>query len=113
MAHSEKVRDYATRFPLGYGSFLGPGEEENGMERKIRKPEGQWNYAADVMVSKFEDSGHPVFRASSALDRELFQKRKGEMYDSLQCGSFECRAFISHFSFCKSAQYVQSNRGLV
>ena len=40
------------------------------------KPEGQWNSTADVMVSSFEDSGHPVFRTSSALDLG-FLKWKG------------------------------------
>ena len=38
------------------------------MARKFYKPEGQWNSAADVTVANFEESGHPVFRASSALD---------------------------------------------
>ena len=40
------------------------------------KLEGQWNSIADVMVSSFEDSRHPVFRTSSALDLG-FLKWKG------------------------------------
>ena len=32
---SEKVKDFAKRFPLGHWSFLGQGDEENGMERTI------------------------------------------------------------------------------
>ena len=32
---SEKVNDYAKRCPHGHWSFLGPGEETNGMERTL------------------------------------------------------------------------------
>ena len=54
----------------------GLGEEEKWYGTQNYKPEGQWNSTADVMVSSFEDSGHPVFRASSALDLG-FLKWKG------------------------------------
>ena len=42
----------------------GLGEEEKWYGTQNYKPEGQWNSTADVMVSSFEGSGHPVFRAS-------------------------------------------------
>ena len=65
------------------------------------------------MVAIFQDSGHPFFRASSALDRGFLKKKGRTMYDSLQYGFFERRAFISHNQLCKSVQRRQSNRGLV
>ena len=68
--------------------------------RHKNKPEGKWNSTADVMIANFEESGHPVLRASSALDRKDLKKGRWALYDSLQCGSFECRAFISHDHFC-------------
>ena len=63
---------------MGHWSFLGPGEEEKWYGTKNYKPEGQWNSTADVMVANFEDSGHPVFRASSALDRGFLKKKGGK-----------------------------------
>ena len=72
------VRDYAKKCPLGHWSFLGLGEEEKWYGTQKYKPEGQWNSTADVMVSNFEDSGHPVFRASSALDRGFLKKKGGQ-----------------------------------
>ena len=57
------VRDYAKKCPLGHWFFFGLGEEEKWYGTQKYKPEGQWNSTADVMVSNFEDSGHPVFRA--------------------------------------------------
>ena len=44
------------------------------MERTIL--ERMWNTTADVMVDTFKDSGHPVFRTTSALGQG-FLKRKG------------------------------------
>ena len=64
---SEMGINYAERFPLGHLSFLGPGEEEDGVERNNYI---LWNSAGDVMVANFQDSGHPFFRASNALDRD-------------------------------------------
>ena len=42
------------------------------------KPEGQWNTTADVMVDNIKDSGHPVFRAASALNRGFLKRKGGE-----------------------------------
>ena len=57
-------------------SFLGLVEEEKRYGTHNYKPEGQWNSTADVMGAKFNDSGHPVFPASSALGLG-FLRRKG------------------------------------
>ena len=76
------------------------------------KPEGKWNITANVMVDNFKDSGHPVFRASCALDRGSWKER-WTMYDSLQRGIFECRALVSHTSFSKSFQYLRSSSELM
>ena len=72
------MRDYAKRFQLGHWSFLGLGEEENGTERTHTNLKHKWNSTADVVVSDFEHSGHPVFRASSALDRGFLKKAGGK-----------------------------------
>ena len=71
-SNSEKVKGFAKRVPLGHWSFLGPGEE-NVYGTHNYKPEGQWNTTADVMVDNFKDSGHPMFRAASALDLEFLR----------------------------------------
>ena len=77
-SNSEKVKDFAKRFPLGHWSFLGPGEEENGMERTVTNLKDSGTTAADVMVANLEDSGHRVFRASSALDRGFLKEKVGK-----------------------------------
>ena len=53
----------------------------SGQEKKKKcygthtyKPEGQWNKTADVMLENFKESGHPIFRGISALNR---RERRG------------------------------------
>ena len=68
---------FCKKISVGTWSFLGPGEEEKWHGTHYHKPEGQWNTTAGVMVADFKDSGHPVFRASSALDRRFLKKKGG------------------------------------
>ena len=81
-SNSEKSKGLRKNVPRGHWSFFGPGEENTRHGTHTYKPEGQWKLTADVMVDNFKESGHPIFRASSALDRGLLRK----MYDSLHCG---------------------------
>ena len=48
------------------------------MERTSTNLKEKWNSTADVMQNNFVESGHPVFRASSALDRGYFKKKGGQ-----------------------------------
>ena len=42
------------------------------------KPNGKWDRVAEDMMLNFSESGHPVFRSSSALERgDLKRKGKG------------------------------------
>ena len=67
-SNPDMVRDYAKKFMLGHWSFLTPGEEETWYGTENYEPEERCN-STDVMVSNFEDSRPPFFRASCALDR--------------------------------------------
>ena len=54
VSNSEKVRDYAKRFPRGHWSFRGLEEKISGMERTLI------NLKENGMKSP--GSGHPIFR---------------------------------------------------
>ena len=45
----------------------------------IYKLEGKWNHSADVMMLNFVESGHPVFRPTSASDRGFLRKKGGQL----------------------------------
>ena len=59
----------------GHWSFLGPGSEKKWYGTHVCKPDGQWDNPAEDMMLNFAESGHPIFRASSALERGGFEKQ--------------------------------------
>ena len=77
--NSVTVANYARRFLLGRWSFLGPGSEKNWYGTYSDKPDGKWDKTAERMMLNFAESGHPVFRATSALEGgQLRSKGKGK-----------------------------------
>ena len=78
VANSANVATCAKKFPQGCWSFLGPCCEKKWYETHISKPNGEWDKTAEDMMLNFAESGHPVFRATSASERtELKKKQSG------------------------------------
>ena len=71
------VPNYARRFSSGRLSFLGPGSEKKWYSTHDSKPQGEWDRVAELMMLKFGDSGHPVFRATSPLSRGTLKSKGG------------------------------------
>ena len=67
IANSTLVSLFAERFPAGRWSFLGTGSETKWYATGKERPGGKWDRVADLMMIKFGESGHPVFRATSPL----------------------------------------------
>ena len=68
---------FAKRFPAGRWSFLGLGSEKKWDSIYIDRPRGEGDRVAELMLINFEESGHPVFRATSPLSRGTL-KSKGD-----------------------------------
>ena len=80
------VSIYARRFSPGKWSFLGPGSEKKWYSTHEYKPQGEWHRVAELMMIKFAESGHPVFRATSPLKRvTLKSKRWWKIIYTLLC----------------------------
>ena len=71
------VSIYARRFSPGRWSCLGPGSEKKWYSTHDSKPQGEWHRVAELMMIKFGESGHPVFRATSPLSRGTLKSRGG------------------------------------
>ena len=68
--NSFKGSKYARRFPHGRWSFLGPGSEKKWYGTYSDKSDGNWDRTAEMMMLQLNtESGHPIFRASSAFER--------------------------------------------
>ena len=71
------VSIYARRFSPGRWSFLGSGSEKKWYSSHDSKPQGEWDRVAELMMIKFGESGHPVFRATSPVSRGMLKSRGG------------------------------------
>ena len=71
------VSIFAKRFPAGHWSFLGPGSETEWYSTYNERPQGEWDRVAELMMIKFTESGHPVFRATSPLSRGTLKSKGG------------------------------------
>ena len=74
---SHEVANYARRFPRGHWSFLGPGSEKKWYGSYSDKPDGVWDKTAEEMMIEFSETAHPIFRASSALERGELRSKGG------------------------------------
>ena len=73
-----QLRNLLRRFLFGRWSCLELGSEKKWYGTYSVKPDGDWDKTADRMRLNFAESGHPVFRATSALERgESRSKGKG------------------------------------
>ena len=75
ISNSEKVKAYAKRFSKGHWTFLGPGDEEKWYGTLPCTPERKWDSTATLMVERFKDTGHPVFKSISASSRGVLIKK--------------------------------------
>ena len=71
------MADSVRRFAHGHRWFLGPGPEEKWYGIHTCTPNGKWDRVAEDMMLNFSESGHPVFRGSSGLERGSFRSKEG------------------------------------
>ena len=57
----------ARKISPGRWSFLGPGSEKKWYSAHDSKPQREWDRVAELMMLKFGESGHPVFRSTSPV----------------------------------------------
>ena len=73
------VGELCSQIPSRSLVFLGPGSEKKWYGTHSGKPDGSWDKIAEQMLMNFTETGHPIFRASSAFERgELRSKGHGE-----------------------------------
>ena len=71
------AKNFQQDVPAGRWSFLGPGSEKKWCSPCIDRPRGEWDRVAELMMIKFRESGHPVFRATSPLSRGTLKSKGG------------------------------------
>ena len=74
---AQLVSIYAKRFSSGRWSFLGHGSEKKWYSTLECKPQGEGDRIAELMMLKFGEGKHPVFRSTSPLSRGVLKSKGG------------------------------------
>ena len=85
-------------------------QKRSGILLLNAKPQGEWDRVAELMMLKFGESRHPVFRATSPLSRGVLKSKGGGKLSTHFCadeGTIE--TLFSHNYFCQSAQCLRSS----
>ena len=69
------AKEYAKRFSQGHWTFLGLGDEKKWYGTLPYTLVGKLDSTATQMVEQFKDTGHPVFKNTSALNRGILKKK--------------------------------------
>ena len=73
----------------GQWSFLGPGSEKKWYSTSEDSPQGEWDKNAELMMLKFGENTHPVFRSTSPLSRGVLKSQGGGKLSIHYCADFE------------------------
>ena len=76
-------------FSTGRWSYLGPGSEKKRYSIHESKPQGEWDRVAELMMLKFGESRHPVFRSTSPLSRGVLKSKGGGKLSTHFCADGE------------------------
>ena len=87
IANSALVSLIAKRFPAGCWSFLGLVSETKWYSTKKERPGGKWDRVAELMMIKFRESGHPVFRVRSLEECSKAKEVENYLYTSAPVGT--------------------------
>ena len=103
--NSSQVESYSClcKVTHGHWSFIGPGSEKKRYGSNTYKPNGEWDGVAEHMLLNFSESGHPVFRGTSALERGTLRSKRGEKLSTHFCGDPDTAELIFRTifpSFC-------------
>ena len=60
---------------VGHSSDL--GQKQSGIPLTKKDHKGEWDRVAELMITKFRESGHPVFQATSPLSRGTLKSKGG------------------------------------
>ena len=114
IANSTLVSVFSKRFPAWHWSFFGPGSETRWCSTYNERPQGEWDRVPELMMIKFRESGHPVFRANeSSVSRNAQKQKVWKFIYTLLCRwRYDWNCF-SHNHFCQSAQYLRSCLSIV
>ena len=92
---------------VGHSSDLGQKQSGSSLTRK--EQEEKWDRVAELMMIKFGESGHPVFRAKSPFSGGTLKSKGGGKLSIHFCADGDTIETFSRNYFCQPAQYLRSS----
>ena len=71
------------------------------------KPKGEWNRVAELMMTKFIESRHPVFRSTSPLSRGVLKSKGGGQLSKHFCAE---TVFSHNFFLIISSVFTEQSQ---
>ena len=109
-----------TQILEGTWVIFGPGTGEKWCGTHTNKPEGLRNQSAEMTMRHFGESGHSVFRATSALDRGSLKSKGGGKLSIHYIGDSTTSEFlfrtiisVNQLSVYGAAQYWKSRSRII
>ena len=82
---------------IGHSSDL--DHEQSCILLTTKRPQGEWGKVAELMMIKFRESGHPVFRATSPLSQETLKSKGGGKLSIYFCADGDTiETFLHNYS---------------
>ena len=113
--NSSSVAECAKKFSRGHWSFFALGSEEKWYVTLAHEPDGLLKKGAEEMLIICAESRHPFFQRNERVlcPEDLWKAKVVGNIDTLQRGTYDCRAITTRHCRRESAQYLRSCRGLV
>ena len=97
MGRKKKTKNYVLRIPEPWQDMQKQnrartlvvsraGSEKKWCGSNTYKPNGEWDDVAEHVLLNFGESGHPVFRGTSALERGTLKSKGGGKLSIHFCG---------------------------
>ena len=77
------------------------------------KQDGKWEKQANQMIDQFQQSGHPIFRGTIALDRGVLKRKSGRNTTHFPPDSGKIELMLRDDSLNKSVQHPRSSVEMV
>ena len=111
VSNYEQVKNDAKNFSQGHTAFLAPGIEKKWYGNTSYILEGTWHATVNLMVDRFEESGHPSFKSVSPLARGILRRKNNKETNILLK---EVRPAATHFweCICPQSDFIPRNWGV-
>ena len=82
ISNSINIKNFAERISQGHWTFFEPEDEKKCYRPLSYKLDGQWDSVPSSVVQRFAETGHPIFKGTSALSRGILKMKQAQYLQS-------------------------------